>query len=140
MTSKKPIVYLAGPIFKKTDTEAKDWRAEATTWLNGRGIDVADPMVRDYRGKEYEHTPDIVEGDKQDILRCATVLVNATTPSWGTAMEVLFAWENKIPVYAFVGHQQASPWLRYHATVTDHLGSACVFIRGSLFPAPRPNQ
>ena len=112
-------VYLAGPINGCTDEEAKGWRSMATAHLElGDGVQVFDPMVRDYRGREQEPgiATEIVEQDKRDILRCDTVLVMYEKPSVGTSMEVLYAWEHKRCVIV-VNKSAAplSPWLTYHS-------------------------
>lgn len=85
-------------------------------------------MVRDYRGNERGNDVEIVEGDKRDIMSCAAVLVNANKPSWGTAMEVHFAYSKGIPVVAFCDSSSPSPWLVYHTvsiskTLTDGLAA-----------------
>jgi hypothetical protein len=50
--------------------------------------------------------------------------VNATRPSWGTAMEVHDAASRGVIVIGWVGETRASPWLRYfcsaiHARLED---------------------
>lgn len=76
-------------------------------------------MRRDYRGKEDESVNEIVAGDLEDIKSSMFVLVNATRPSWGTAMELVYA-KTMTPigrcVVAFVGDARVSPWLRSHCT------------------------
>ena len=110
-------VYLAGLINKASDAEAKDWRKLATEMLVGRGWKVLDPMTRDYRGREMEPgiATAIVEGDKQDIDSCDYLLVNALRPSWGTAMEIMYAWERDKTVVV-VHPPDPSPWLVYHSS------------------------
>jgi len=79
---------------------------------------VADPMARDYRGREQEPgvPAQIVEGDKADIVACDAVLVHFDRPSVGTAMEVLFAWQiGKYVGIANVSGAPLSPWLLYHS-------------------------
>lgn len=109
----KPTVYLCGPINGCTDEEAEGWRREATEKLSPI-YDVLDPMTRDYRGIGAGNESEIVLGDQADIDIADAVLVNALRPSWGTAMEVFYAYEEGKPVIAFVGHQRPSPWLKYH--------------------------
>lgn len=104
-------VYLAGPIFGRTDREAIDWRQRVQTARPGHVY--LDPMVRDYRGREDESVREIVEGDKADIDSCDLVIANVTIPSAGTLMEVLYAWERGKPVVAIVSGR-VSPWIRYH--------------------------
>ncbi len=106
-------VYLGGPIFGRTDVECKDWRTEARRLLAGH--EVIDPMDRDYRGKEDENVEDIVNGDKLAIWGCDVLLMNCTTPSVGTSMEVFFGWllGKRVLVVERSGHP--SPWLRHHS-------------------------
>jgi len=111
------LVYLCGGINGLTDAEANDWRTEAKQLLEQKGIAWLDPMRRDYRGNEDAMYKGIVAADMEDIRHCTALLVNATRPSWGTAMEVWhaahpFFQEEKKLVYAFVGDARVSPWLR----------------------------
>lgn len=111
-------IYLAGPINGCTDEEATGWREEAKRALVG--YDVLDPMVRDYRGHEDANFGEIVDADLRDIQSCDVVLVNAARPSWGTAMEIRYAWGQRIPVIAIVPNgQSVSPWLRYHCRAVE---------------------
>ena len=107
------IVYLCGGINALTDSQCNDRREYAIANLK---CETLNPMRRDYRGREDEAYAEIIAGDKRDILASSAMLVNATRPSWGTAMEILFAYERKILVFAFTGDSKISPWLRYHAT------------------------
>lgn len=105
-------VYLAGPINGCTDAEANDWRAEAKRLLAGH--DCLDPMARDYRGLEAVTSPaEIVEADCEEIASCDAMLVMALRPSWGTAMEIVYASQDDLRVVA-VAPADCSPWLRYH--------------------------
>lgn len=103
--------YLAGPIAGRTDDEANSWREYAAARLS----DVANPMVRDYRGREDENVADIVEGDKDDIEGAECLLAYCPKPSVGTSMEVLYAWDRGIRVVVVVPDGPVSPWLRYHS-------------------------
>lgn len=115
----KPKVYLAGPINGCTDAECKDWREQAKQVL-GEG-NCVDPMRRDCRGREDAWCNEIVEWDKTDILGCGAVLANCHKASFGTAMEILFAYHNGIPVFVVAPKcDEISPWLRYHATHITH--------------------
>lgn len=109
----KPTVYLAGAINGKDDDEVFGWRREAASYLAGY-FNVLDPTVRDYRGKEAENVNDIVFGDLQDIRRSQSVLVRAETPSWGTAMELVYAKEFGCIVVGFGAGLRPSPWLTFH--------------------------
>lgn len=109
-------VYLAGPIYGLPDRACMGWRNRAKELLGVHGIHAHDPMMTDYRGREDDHAEEIVEQDKDAIQQCDLVLVNAHTPSWGTAMEVFFAASLGIPVVGFSGAPSISPWLRQHTT------------------------
>lgn len=110
---KKFTTYLCGGINGLNDADAKDWREVAKEKLNTNTLD---PMRRDYRGKENDFVQDIVQGDLEDIAASDFILVNASKPSWGTAMEIVYAFTscqiNRI--VAFTNGAKVSPWLRYH--------------------------
>lgn len=106
-------VYLAGPINGCTDAEAMDWREEMKRRLPR--FEWIDPMDRDYRGKEAENVRSIVEADLADIYRADALLVYAMRPSWGTAMEIVYARDFLKPILV-VAPPLPSPWLEYHAT------------------------
>ena len=108
----KKIVYLCGGINKLSDSECKDWREEAKRLLTD--YETLDPMRRDYRGVEGDHVKDLVAGDLQDIAACNVVLVRAEVPSWGTAMEIVYAKLLGKEVVAFGAGSRPSPWLMYH--------------------------
>jgi nucleoside 2-deoxyribosyltransferase len=126
---KKIKVYLAGPIFNCTDEECRDWREYATKKIVGTSID---PMRRDYRGIEEESIAEIVELDKLDIMEADYVLVNygdIPPGSVGTAMEILFAWEQHKTVYIVTTQPKVSPWLTYHSTlIFTSLDDAILYI------------
>lgn len=129
-------VYLAGPINGCTDEECNDWRTMVKEMLDFAELEHVDPMRRDFRGIEGDHTNEIVEGDVADIDTCAFMIASAPKPSVGTSMEVFYQWlrsrlgfqidnhmgGGSLPfvAQAVVVHpkdQPVSPWLRYHAHV-----------------------
>ncbi len=93
-------------------------------------------MRRDYRGREDDCSNEIVEDDLADIRNSRYILVNATVPSWGTAMEVRAASELGPGPYlfdpfiiAFTDKTSVSPWLRYHTNViVNTVEEACNII------------
>lgn len=105
------ITYLCGGINGLSDDECKNWREVAKTELK---TDKLDPMRNDWRGQEDEKFQSIVAADQQDIRDCDFVLVNATRPSWGTAMEIVYAFILHKPIVAFTEGARVSPWLRFH--------------------------
>jgi nucleoside 2-deoxyribosyltransferase len=111
-------LYLCGPINGCTDAEANDWRTAVKALWPG---DCLDPMRRDYRGREAESVREIVELDKIDVTRADAVLVSCDKPSWGTAMEVIYAWMIGKPVVVVCpSGMSISPWLRYHSHAIVH--------------------
>jgi nucleoside 2-deoxyribosyltransferase len=117
--------YLCGGINGLSDADCRDWREVAKAQLFTATLD---PMRRDYRGREDESVTEIVIGDLADINDCEIVLVNATKPSWGTAMELFYAASKGKTVIAWVKPGPVSPWLRYfskeiHESLEDAIGS-----------------
>lgn len=108
-------VYLAGGINGLSDEEAKNWREQFKDLRPD--LTYLDPMSRDCRGKEADHYEDIVEMDILDIGNSDIVLANCATPSWGTGMEILLAYEMEKMVIVVVpyGTKKVSPWILYHA-------------------------
>ena len=117
------ITYLAGPINGCTDDEANNWRDLAKKRLGVENC--LDPMRRDYRGIEDQSTEAIVHGDLEDIDSSDVMLANCWQVSWGTAMEIFYAAERGIRVFAVVPKTaKISPWLRYHAEIFFDLDDA----------------
>lgn len=123
-------VYLAGRINKCNDDECKSWREKAKSLLK---TSTHDPMDRDFRGKEDFNVTNIVKGDLADIGSSYIVLVNAEQPSWGTAMEIVYAYEMGKLIFAFGAGDKPSPWLVYHCSkLFNNVEDACTHIN-SLF-------
>jgi len=75
-------------------------------------------MRRDYRGKEAESVRAIIDGDIQDINESDILLVNASRPSWGTAMEVFFAAsKGGLLIITVCPDEKPNPWLIGHSTI-----------------------
>lgn len=108
-------LYLCGAINGCSDAEAKDWREEVKAQLAG-AYEFLDPMRRDYRGREDDCVAEIVAGDLQDIDQADALIVAATRPSWGTAMETFYASRAGKVVVIVCEAERVSPWLRHHAT------------------------
>lgn len=92
------------------------WRDEAAICLTLLGHEVITPMKRDYRFVTDMDPKDVVHPDLADILSCDGVLVEARLgASWGTAMEVAYAKNFRMPVVAIVNEgTMISYWLLYH--------------------------
>jgi nucleoside 2-deoxyribosyltransferase len=107
-------VYLAGPINGCTDEEANGWRAGFMA--SHPNVNFYDPMVRDYRGREDDCVDEIVEGDKADIDQCEVFIAYCWQVSWGTGMEILYAFQGGLRVILVVPDgMRVSPWQRYHS-------------------------
>lgn len=129
-------VYLCGGINGLSDAQCKDWREVAKSILTPSGVATLDPMRRDFRGKEAESVREIVDGDLRDIALSDVVLVNASRPSWGTAMEVVYAKKDHRPpvIYAFGAGHTPSPWLVYHCRrLFVTVEEACEWIKNELY-------
>lgn len=121
-------IYLAGPINGCNDEECKGWRARARQLLEGQ-FDIYDPMDRDFRGCEAIYAEAIVNTDLHAIAACDFLLVNASRPSWGTAMEVMRAWDSGKGIVAFTDAEAPSPWLMVHThAILKSLEAAVVFV------------
>ena len=108
-------VYLGGPMTGCSYAVASEWRDEATFWFNRHGITVLNPMDRDYRENPLSHLPALVEEDKIAIELSDVVLVNFTSKSIGTSMEILYAWEHGKRVIIVSEEYTEDPWLVYHS-------------------------
>jgi nucleoside 2-deoxyribosyltransferase len=112
-------IYLAGPINGCNDSECIDWREKFKEAFPQH--DFLDPMTRDYRGNELENYKKLVEEDKKEILNCDFFIAYCPFPSFGTAMEIIFAHYNKKPSLIITPkNKPLSPWLKYHATILDY--------------------
>jgi nucleoside 2-deoxyribosyltransferase len=107
-------IYLCGPIDGCNDAQCKDWRNYVKEQLKDV-FNFRDPMVRDFRGNENDHINEIVELDKIDIVSSDILIVNTDRPSWGTAMEIIFAKMLGKKVYFVWPHNFLSPWVIYHS-------------------------
>jgi nucleoside 2-deoxyribosyltransferase len=77
----------------------------------------------------------IIEKDKEDIDNSEIILVWIDKPSFGTAMEIMYASMNGQTVFVVNNIGDAlSPWVAYHATlVFNTLQDACEAINRGAF-------
>ena len=110
-------IYLCGGIKDLSVKDQTEWRKKVTKDLSPR-FGILNPMRRNFRGDEFQSQNEIVSLDKTDIINSDILLVNATKPSWGTAMEIMFAFIKHKVVVAFTGdeYKNTSPWVAYHST------------------------
>jgi nucleoside 2-deoxyribosyltransferase len=127
------MVYLAGPINGCTDEEANGWRHDFIERFAGSDFAFLDPMVRDYRGVEDDAYEEIINGDLDDIDSCDIFLCNASVPSWGTAMELFYAFTSdpRTVIVVVPEGTRISPWVRGHTHyIVNTFDEAEKIIRG----------
>jgi nucleoside 2-deoxyribosyltransferase len=144
-------IYLCGGIKDLSKSEASEWREYATQELGNKrsffqvmaqgpavekntyNFNFLNPMRRNFRSNEWQSQNEIVTLDKKDILEADILLVNATKPSWGTAMEVMFGFMHNKIIICFTGSDNSkdwNPWLGYHSTkLTKDLNEAIEYIK-----------
>lgn len=110
--NQKLTVYLSGRIAGCTDEEKNGWRDRFTEKYQN----VRNPMHRPFNENgTFEDVKRIVEGDKLDIDESDIVLVYYVSPSVGTSMEIMYAFERKIPIVVCnPTNAVLSPWISYH--------------------------
>jgi len=126
------LLYLAGPIGKQTIEESSVWRKQVEdSFENIYSIDIRNPL----RGKREENRKlytdaEIVLRDKKDIQDIVLVYWPERTISNGTAMEICYAFENKVPVIFVGAWARDDVWIRFHCTrIFDELDEAVEYIK-----------
>lgn len=110
-----PTVYLSGAMDLVSESYARAWRDQAKELIREHTqLEPVDPM--DYENDSADDA-EIVNRDRTLVMRSRVVLVDGRQPGWGTAMEVLIAHRQAVPVIVWgVTRAQAPKWLRFHAT------------------------
>ena len=109
--------YLSGPIDNCTSAEIKDWRnflkKEYPQYHWYDPLDLTDNAKESVIEKDFSK---IIPKEKQMIVNSDFMIVYPWKPSSGTSMEVMFAYDHKIPVIAIKDPNQLylSPWITYH--------------------------
>ncbi len=127
----KKIVFLSGPMSRVPEDKALNWRKRAVELLSDKFT-----VKHAYRGREKKETfPDYrlaVIRDKYDVLHSDVLLVNDVDIGGsmiGTAMEILIAFQNNIPVIVFGDGHPNNYFLNYHSHVRcKTLEEACDLI------------
>ena len=108
--SVRPVkVYLCGPINGMEDYQCRTWREQATRMLTF--CSVIDPMRRDYRANAAEHAREIVRLDKQDIRACDLLLYYCDRKSFGSPMELLYAYDLGKSTITITTEFADQPWI-----------------------------
>ena len=106
------LIYLAGPITGVGD-DARGWRSNAIPMLEEHGFTAIDPLVVE----AATITPAaVVQLDYAWISKSVGIIARVDRPSWGTAMELVYAFNQGIPVVAWGDVPHVSPWLLHHIT------------------------
>lgn len=112
----KKTVFLSGPMRGIERKIGMGWRLDAVSKLENKFR-----VLHAYRGREEKETfPDprlAISRDKRDILISDVVIVNDSFENAsmiGTAMEVLFAFENNKTIVVFGNGHEKDYWLNYH--------------------------
>ena len=113
-------IYLAGPAYFEED-EGRSWREKATQMINTATADkdikvkVIDPMSYfNYSEAKHQSDSQVKNFYMDQILHSRLVLCNLirTRMSPGTAQELQFAVDHKIPVIGFGEDEDVYPWLK----------------------------
>lgn len=130
-------VYLAG---YSGETEYRKYACK----IYGKQLFLFDPMKKidlpTISKKElYELTNDevsfIVEGDKAAIESCDLLVAFIKRASFGTSMEMIHAYKNKIPIYVIdpTTTWRNDIWIRYHTNkFFDDIDSCFHYIINSI--------
>ena len=132
MSTTKGPIYLCGPINGRSDEDCSGWRTKAKALL--ADFDILDPMRRDYRNIESIAAHQIIEHDKDDIDSSEGMLVYFDSPSFGTAMEIFYAYGQGLRVVAVnASGAPHSPWVEVHThAITTDLAEGCETLREML--------
>lgn len=132
MTAKMNVIYLAGPIEHAADGGVT-WRKEAA--------DIARPTTRlidptHFDGESIELTPqEIVTRDKYLLRQSDGAIFDArsTSAGWGTAMELLDAYQLGKPTVGWGAPEKKSAFLLHHTTkFFDTLAEAMEYMQDLL--------
>lgn len=108
-------VYLAGAIWNVEDPIS--WRRSVTNQLP-KGWEAIDPtQIELFVADEHveENARRVVEVDLRAIETCDVMLALISIPSWGTAMEIFYANQLKIPVIGWNPTETSiGPWVSVH--------------------------
>lgn len=128
-------IYLSGPIRKATDN-GKEWResliedySDDFDFINP--LDEYSPETHEILSDPIDFDPDsdkeqvlpqeYIFTDKMNIQESDYVFVGLPEViSRGTDMEIMYAYDNSIPVFVWtMNGQKDSGWVRYHAEFTN---------------------
>jgi len=107
-------VYVAGAITGYVK-ETEKWRAEWKKKLEEAGFSVFDPYLDASQENGSGLVATIVHRDINRILTSDIILVYGDRPSWGTAMEIVYARMFRNWVFTIYSKGDIPIWLQYHS-------------------------
>ena len=110
-------IYLSGGIKDLTDEQAYGWRKGVVEHYKGYDVRILVPTRLQYRPDMDIHAACLwlTKRDKVAILDSDIVLAYCPRPSWGTAMEIIYAQEHGKWVITVCDDPEPSPWLMAHS-------------------------
>lgn len=108
-------IYLGGPINHSTDPYS--WRQRAVEYVSD-DVELVNPIAEhDYSGDE--HVPETVVTNDLELLGSCSVLLfrrEAGVETWGTPMEVQWAYDHNYPIVCYDPHDsESSAWIRHRS-------------------------
>jgi len=139
-------IYLAGAIWGVEDPVT--WRRKLADRLP-QGWEAIDPTQIELfveNEHEEEKAREIVSADLNAIQTSNAFLARIDRPSWGTAMEMFYAYNLRIPVIGWIPNREAvsewggkritPPWVRAHSDiVTSDFEVVTQFLQNLLVKA-----
>jgi len=122
-------IYLAGKITGQR-AFAEKWRENIIKKYSSNKLKFVNPMRRNQKGKAMKDFSKIVNGDKLDIFKsdCVLVYINDGA-SFGTSMEIMFAYQRDIPVIVVSKEKNLGAWLNYHSKIFTNFEEAFDYIK-----------
>ena len=114
-------VYLSGAMTGRTKEEMEAWRTEFTKkWIGS----VDNPFTR------FGVDNPVVK-DVQALVGCDALVLYHIGPSDGSAMELLYAYNENIPTVVIDTTGLLSPWIVYHCDhVVNSIDEAIAYLDG----------
>lgn len=124
-------IYLAGAIEWQDNAYTTEWRQEAGRLSRARGLDVIDPTYFD-GASDGLTASEVVIRDRYLLRQADAILADGRKPGWGTAMEILDAYQLGMLVVVW-GAERKSLFLVHHtARFTDTVADGVQYIADML--------
>lgn len=126
MTNRIKRVYLGGAVTEAT-RNPMEWRTAFMAMVPG--WEYGGPFLLEQCNDTLEK---IVHGDLDCIRRCDAFVARFDIPSSGTAMELFFAHNLRIPTCGIASREtKLSGWVKYHSNTLVHsISGALEFLEG----------